>query len=330
MSGSTSPKFEIDITKGTDARITPLLIVTIDGEQKAIEEVSITKARSKAAAAKRWAASFGIEEADALAKLDAIGIRVAANMQQVRQAGGDPDAPRVRDLARGFIEESINPEYHEDGSKVYSRTLARLVRVSEIWREAPPEIIDAVGKTQDGRPTGNSPGTLTYEARVRLFKLGIQQAIACLCRELPNRPDVEVDGAVDHDELIQRLLRFIYSKRLFRSSNGTTRDGTYAEWASKLAIGDGWQQRGVDCVFGRRDDDESPPKIAVYGSILVNELNYKSTRRLAADLRSCSLADTNFTFSITGRTQRAWLLTLDFEQFTADIAQDSRDSEVDA
>lgn len=330
---SESKLLDIEIAQGKDARLTPLLIVTIGGEQKTVEEVCVTKVRSKAAAAKRWAESFGIDEADALKKLDAIGMKVVANMQ-ARQAGSESDAPRVRDLARDFIEHHVSPEYHEDGSRVYSRTLGRLIRVSEIWREATPEIVDAVGKTQDGRPTGNAPGAASYESRVRLLKLGIHQAMACICREIPNRSEVEVDGAVDRDELVQHLLRFMLRKRLFRSSTGTARDGTYAGWAGKLAIGEGWQQCGCDNVFGRRDDEDSPPQIAVVGAILVAELNYRSAKRLAADLRNCSLADPDFTFANHGITRRAWRLTFDYgqlcEQFTDSITPDSRDSEAHA
>lgn len=303
-------RFKVEVVDG-DSSATPTLALKVDGKVHATEIVSILKPRSKIAVAKAWSERCNAPDGVILAELDRVGTEVAQKQQQRRKRATQnaENAVRVRDIARKFIDDCIQPVYHENGTRFYSNSLKQTIPIGSIWTHAPDGIVDCVSDSREAIEAGNGDG-IGPELRVRLFKVGCQQAAADLIRALPEREQIEDDPAIDREALVDRLAEFLTRRRRFSGSNGISRDGNFLGSAWRAAVGSGWVVCGSDGtgVYARRDDEEAPPQIAVMGQTLREELKYASTKRLARDLRTCNLAEVGKAISVARRKLRILLL----------------------
>ncbi len=305
------PRLTLERIKGDKLRNGTLrqrIAVVVDDETKTIEAVTLDSPVSKDRAANKWADRYGIEISAAHSELDRLALVATAEAQQRQQEREARPAPtvRVRELAANWLK-TLGPRWHRNATSIYLDHAEREVPVAKLWTLAADTQIDAVVDTVEGAELYHDGKPPDYRKRLGLFREAVALATAQIVGELPEVEDAEDDTASESG-LRDKLEGWLLRERSFRTDNGTPVTLTYFAWLTGLARGKAWQQCHTAAVFGRMSDDDVA-MLATKGAVLAPELGYKTSKRLARDLRTDGYAETDRTIKVTGKTWRVWILT---------------------
>lgn len=285
------------------------VVITLDGIQKRVDRVRLDSGRSRSDLATRVQKDFGVPCEETACQLDCLSLAAAGELQVARKAAlDDKSLPRLSQLADKWLED-LKPKHHRKSRTIYLESVGREIPITCLWRLLENEAVDAVADTQEGReisPNGQKP---PHQKLLSLMREAVTMAAERVIRELPELDVAECeDPTTDPEELVQRLVFFLVKPRTTRSDDGVCYSTTLLAWAESVAAGGHWQRCYSFPVYAQRDPDNGCIMIAVVGAFLVEELNYKSNKRLASDLKHAKLAQVNYILKFNGRSQRTWLL----------------------
>lgn len=306
-------KFAIHFVKGDHAHANGQLrrrvVVFVNGENQAPENVTLDSWDARSRTAKRWADRYGIDLDTVVAELERVSKVAMAEAQ--RRHGVDDLEQRIRvtDHVGAWLV-GLDPKHHRKGNKVLFGAVGREVSKSEIWKLASDKIIDGVWETREGRELAKDAGKPTFQKLLGLFKDAVSLAVERLIKTLPelNFASCE-DPDSDPEDLTAAIVAWLLESRTHRTDNGTPVSFTIWSWAWNVEPGNGWKRCHDLPVFARLEQADGKVSIAVKGETLKSALRYQSIRRLSTDLSNAGLAVTGNTLKCDRETWRAWHLT---------------------
>ncbi|MCH8853925.1 MAG: hypothetical protein IID41_14930, partial [Planctomycetes bacterium] len=181
--------------------------------------------------------------------------------------------------------------------------------LGSLWTLASDSLIDRFACTIEAHEASHGERPLHYRGRLALLKEAVALAGSRLVTTLPAVADVADDATLDRDALLDRIVHWFLRDRSFRSDNGNPVSTTYHTWCAGLEPGDAWSQCFSAPVFARIDGDTGLMRVAVRGQAFAADLRYELSRKLAADLRNASFADTKGSIKVAPVTWRVWEFT---------------------
>ena len=299
-----------DEQPSTNGKLAPRVVLEVDGEERAVQRINLESKQVITGTARQWAEEFNIDESKVMSDLRALGVDAMEEVQKRRQQRDAAPGTKLRisELADEFLGK-LKPEWHRKHRSVYFQSLGREVALGSLWTLGDDALVDRVVDTVEAREAARNGPPLNYRSRLGLLKEAIAMAGARLVAKLPAVVNVADDATVDKDVLLDRLVQWFLRDRNFRSDTGNPISMTYHTWYAGLDPGDAWHQCFSSPVFARIDGSSGLMRVAVRGQKLAEELHYESSRKLAADLRYASFANTDGSIKVTPVTWRVWLFT---------------------
>lgn len=299
-----------DERPSTNGKLAPRVVLEVDGQQRAVQKVTLESDTAITRTARKWAGDFNIDEAKLMAELRGLGVEVMAQVsEQRKQRDAAPRVEiRISELADDFLGK-LKPGWHRKHRTIFFRSLGREVPLGSLWTLAHDALIDRVAHTAEAHEASHDGRPPPYRVRLGLLKEAVAMGGSRLVTKLPAVGDVADDPTLDRDALLDRIVQWFLRDRNFRSDNGNPVSTTYHAWCAGLEPGNAWHQCFSAPVFARIDEATGLPRAAVRGQAFAADLHFESSRKLAADLRNASFADTNGTIKVARVTWRVWLFT---------------------
>ena len=311
---SLMPEFAVNLAKderhSTNGKLALRVVLKVDGQQRTVQRINLESDLIVTRTARKWSEQFNIDQEKVVSELQELSVLAMAQVVEYRQQrAAAPGAElRISELADEFLGK-LKPEWHRKHRSVYFQSLGREVALGSLWTLGDDALVDRVVDTVEAREAARNGPPLNYRSRLGLLKEAIAMAGSRLLTQLPAVVNVADDATVDKDVLLDRLVQWFLRDRNFRSDTGNPISMTYHTWCAGLDPGDAWHQCFSSPVFARVDGSSGLMRVAVRGQKLAEELHYESSRKLAADLRYASFADTDGSIKVTPVTWRVWLFT---------------------
>ena len=217
------PEFAVALIEGERASLNGKAIqrrvaLTVDGEQRLVERVTLDGARSVQQAAGRWAEAYGLDRDAVVCRLQGLGRRVIAeNQERKRQVAAGPEhLRRASNVAEEFVR-SLQPQWHRDGKKVFFAKTGEEVAISSVYTRGSDAEVDAMAYTTELFNPEKEP---TYMACLFLFKEATRMALGRLLPTLPEVNDAEFDPTVVIEDLHGALHSWLLEPRTYRADAG--------------------------------------------------------------------------------------------------------------
>ncbi|MCH8969664.1 MAG: hypothetical protein IIA66_11175 [Planctomycetes bacterium] len=315
-----------DERQNANGKLAPRVVLEVDGQQRAVQRVTLESDIAIARTAKKWSQQFDIDQAKVVSELQGLGVEVMAEVAERRKRRGTPpDAElRISELADEFLS-TLEPQWHRKHRAIYFQGLGREVALGTLWTLANDALIDRVVDTVEAHEAARDAVPPNYRARLALLKEAIAMAGSRLITKLPALADATQDDTLDQQDLLDSLVVWLLAPRTFRTDTGTPVGTTYHGWALALTPGDRWHQCFTAPVFGRISEAHGRPEICVKPEVLRTALNYETTRRLNGDLERSEYAKKT-SIKVTGCAWRVLKFdskVLDAITFQSEVAPDA-------